>query len=215
MTTLNVKDSKGASAGTVELSDEVFAIEPNINAVRQTLLAYQANQRQGTHSTKTRAFVSGGGRKPWKQKGTGRARQGSIRAPQWRGGAIIFGPSPRDYRQKINKKVRRLALYSALSDLKAKNQIVVLDKFEIAQPKTKEFVSLLKTLEIEAGQRILVLVSGKDEVLEKSSRNLPYVLVSDVTNVNIFNLLTCDYLIATSETLKALEKQITAEEKAA
>lgn len=215
MTTLNIKDSKGASAGTIELSDEVFAIEPNVNAVRQTLLAYQANQRQGTHSTKTRAFVRGGGRKPWKQKGTGRARQGSIRSPQWRGGAIIFGPSPRDYRQKLNKKVRRLALYSALSDLKTKNQIVVLDKFEIAQPKTKEFVSLLKTLEIEAGQRILVLVSGKDEVLEKSSRNLPYVLVSDVTNVNIFNLLTCDYLIATSETLKALEKQITAEEKAA
>src|SRR5688572_2685441 len=121
MATLTIKDSKGAQAGTLDVADAVFATEPNKDAVRQSLLAFEANQRQGTHSTKTRGFVSGGGRKPWKQKGTGRARQGSTRAPQWRGGAIIFGPSPRDYRQKVNKKVRRLALQSALSSLRERD----------------------------------------------------------------------------------------------
>lgn len=215
MATLTVRDPKGSEAGTVDVSDSVFGVEPNRFAVRQTLIAYQANQRQGTHSTKTRAFVRGGGRKPWKQKGTGRARQGSIRAPQWRGGAVIFGPSPRDYSQKVNKKVRRLALYSALSDLRSQEKITVLKDFALSQPSTKGFIELLDKLNVGAAQRILVLVSDYDDNLSKSARNLGTVIVSDIQNINIYNLLTCDHLVATPDTLKALEKQISSEAEAA
>ena len=215
MATLTVRDAKGADAGTLDVPDSIFGVEPNKNAVRQALIAYEANQRQGTHSTKTRAFVSGGGKKPWKQKGTGRARQGSIRSPQWRGGAIIFGPQPRDYRQKVNKKVRRLALNSALSDLRNGNKITVLKGFGIDAPKTKDFVGLLGRIGVEQAQRVLVLVTGGEEVVRKSAANLPSVLVSDVQNINIYNLLTCDHLITTPEALKSLEKQFGSEEEAA
>lgn len=215
MATLTIRDPKGAEAGSVDVSDAVFGIEPNRHAVRQTLIAYQANQRQGTHSTKTRGFVRGGGRKPWKQKGTGRARQGSIRAPQWRGGAVIFGPSPRDYNQKVNRKVRRLALYSALSDLRNLEKITVLKDFAMSAPSTKEFISLLDKIGVGAAQRVLVLVADYDDNLSKSARNLGTVIVSDIQNINIYNLLTCDHLVATPDTLKALEKQITSEVEAA
>lgn len=215
MATLKIRDAKGGDAGSLDVSDAVFGVDPNKHAVRQALIAYLANQRQGTHATKTRGQVRGGGKKPWKQKGTGRARQGSIRAPQWRGGAVIFGPTPRDYRQKTNKKVRRLALYSALSDLRNQDRITVLQEFGITEPKTKHFVSLLSTLNVSGAQRILVLVSGKDENLDRAARNVGTVIVSDVSNVNIFNLLTCDHLITTPDTLKALEQQIGSEADAA
>lgn len=215
MATLTIRDPKGADAGSVDVSDGVFGIEPNRDAVRQALIAYQANQRQGTHSTKTRAFVRGGGRKPWKQKGTGRARQGSIRSPQWRGGAIIFGPSPRDYTQKVNRKVRRLALYSALSDLVKLEKITVLKEFALTKASTKSFIDLLGSLGVVKAQRILVLVSDYDDNLAKSARNLGTVIVSDIQNINIYNLLTCDHLVATPDTLKALEKQISSEAEAA
>jgi len=214
MATLTIRDPKGAEAGTVDVSDAVFGVEPNPHAIRQTLLAYQANQRQGTHSTKTRAFVRGGGAKPWKQKGTGRARQGSIRAPQWRGGAVIFGPQPRDYTQKVNKKVRRLALYSALSDLRRLEKITVLKDFALDKPSTKAFIALLEALKVDTARRVLVLVSNYDDNLAKSARNLGTVIVSDIRNINIYNLLTCDHLVATPETLQALEKQITEAESA-
>lgn len=215
MATLTIRDAQGADAGTLEVSDSIFGVEPNKHAVRQALLAYEANQRQGTHSTKTRAFVSGGGRKPWKQKGTGRARQGSIRSPQWRGGAIIFGPQPRDYRQKVNKKVRRLALNSVLSDLRSENKITVLKGFDLEQPKTKDFVSLLDRVGVAQAQRILVLLEGADEALRKSARNLPSVLVSSIQSINVYDLLTCDHLITTPESLKALEQQMGLQEEAA
>ena len=215
MATLSIRDAKGADAGTLDVPDSIFGVEPNKSAVRQALLAYEANQRQGTHSTKTRAFVRGGGRKPWKQKGTGRARQGSIRSPQWRGGAIIFGPTPRDYRQKVNKKVRRLALNSVLSDLRNENKITVLKTFGLEGPKTKDFVALLDRIGVIEAQRVLVLTSGDDNHVKKSAANLPSILVSDVQNVNIYNLLTCDHLITTPEALKALEKQFSSEEEAA
>jgi large subunit ribosomal protein L4 len=214
MATLTIRDPKGADAGTVDVSDAIFGIEPNRHAVRQALIAYQANQRQGTHSTKTRGFVRGGGRKPWKQKGTGRARQGSIRSPQWRGGAVIFGPSPRDYTQKVNRKVRRLALYSALSDLRGLEKITVLKDFALDKPTTKSFISLLDTIGVGAAQRVLVLVSDYNDNLAKSARNLGTVIVSDIQNINIYNLLTCDHLVATPETLQALEKQISEAEAA-
>lgn len=215
MATLTVRDNKGADAGTLDVSDSIFGVEPNKNAVRQALLAYEANQRQGTHSTKTRAFVRGGGRKPWKQKGTGRARQGSIRSPQWRGGAIIFGPTPRDYRQKVNKKVRRLALNSVLSDLRNGNRITVIKGFGIDAPKTKDFIALLDRVGISQVQRLLVLTTGDESNVKKSAANLPSVLVSDVQSINVYDLLTCDHLITTPEALKALEKQFGSEEEAA
>lgn len=213
MATLTVKDAKGGNAGTVEVADAIFAVEMNKSAVRQTLLAYEANQRQGTHSTKTRAHVRGGGRKPWKQKGTGRARQGSIRSPQWRGGAIIFGPQPRSYNQKTNRKVRRIAINSALSQLRSDNRITVIKELGFKDPKTKQFVELLGRLNVEQGQRILILLAGSDDAFRKSARNLPSVLVSDVQNVNVYNLLTCDHLVTTPESLKALEAQFAAKEE--
>lgn len=206
MATLAVKDFQGADAGTIDVADAVFAVEPNESAVRQSLIAYEANQRRGTHSTKTRGMVSGGGRKPFRQKGTGRARQGSIRAAQWRGGAIIFGPSPRDYDQKVNKKVRRLALLSVLSDLRNSNRITVLKSFEIAGPKTKDFNALLGRVGAADASRVLVLMSGKDSNVLLSARNLPNVLVSPVQNVNIFDLLTCDHLITSTDGIKQLEE---------
>lgn len=201
-----MKDFQGADAGTLDVADEVFGVEPNEHAVRQTLLAFQANQRQGTHSTKTRGMVSGGGKKPFRQKGTGRARQGSIRAPQWRGGAIIFGPQPRDYNQKVNRKVKRLALYSALSDLKAKDRILAVKSVDMAAPKTKEFEGFLQRLGLSGADRVLILTADNDENLLLSARNLPNVLLTPVHNVNIFDLLICDYLVATAESIKKLEE---------
>lgn len=206
MATLQIRSAQGADAGTVDVSDEVFGVEPNKSAIRQALIAYEANQRAGTHATKTRAFVRGGGRKPWKQKGTGRARQGSIRAPQWRGGAIIFGPQPRSYRQKLNKKVKRLALSSALSDLRRDNRISLVQEFGLGQPRTKDFLALMKRLEVGNTSRILVLVPTQDDNVLLSARNLPNVLVSRTENVNVYDLLTCDHLITTAEGVKALEE---------
>jgi large subunit ribosomal protein L4 len=208
MATLTIRDAKGADAGTLDVADNIFAIEPNKNAVRQSLIAYEANQRRGTHSTKTRAFVRGGGRKPFKQKGTGRARQGTTRAPHMRHGAIIFGPQPRDYDQKVNKKVKRLALYSALSDLRTNNAIVLVNGMDFTAPKTKEFAALLDRLGIVDARRILVLLPSHEENLLLSARNLPNVLVSQVENVNIFDLLTCDRLVTTPDGIKKLEEQI-------
>lgn len=205
MATLTIKDMQGAEAGTLDVSDSIFAIEPNKSVVRQSLIGYEANQRQGTHSTKTRAYVSGGGKKPWRQKGTGRARQGSTRATQWRGGAICFGPLPRSYNQKINRKTRRLALASVLSDLRNSNRIYVVKAFELATPKTKEFAGILQRLNIDDGGRVLVLVADRDETVLLSARNIPNVLVTPVHNVNVFSLLSCDHLVTTPEGIKQLE----------
>lgn len=208
MATLTIKDARGGQAGTVDVADAIFAIEPNKHAVRQSLIAFEANQRAGTHATKTRGMVSGGGRKPFKQKGTGRARQGSSRAPNLRHGAIIFGPQPRDYDQKINKKVKRLALYSALSDLRVNDAIVLVNSFELSGPKTKDFHAVLEKLGVADARRVLVLLPGGDDTVLLSARNLPNVLVTQVENVNIFNLITCDRLVTTPEGIKKLEELI-------
>jgi large subunit ribosomal protein L4 len=205
MATLTVKNLNGADAGTVEVSDVVFAAEPNKHAVRQAYLAYAANQRQGTHATKTRGQVSGGGRKPFKQKGTGRARQGSIRAPHYRGGAIIFGPQPRFYNQKVNRKVKSLALYSALSDLRNQNRIIVLESLDLPAPKTKEFVSLLARLGIADARKVVVLTGESNENLSLAARNVPNTMVLPLNNINVFELLTCDYIVTTSKSVKMLE----------
>ncbi|PKO18653.1 50S ribosomal protein L4 [candidate division BRC1 bacterium HGW-BRC1-1] len=208
MAQLNLINMKGADAGTLDVSDAVFAVDPNKNAVRQALLAYEANQRQGTHSTKTRAFVRGGGRKPFRQKGTGRARQGSSRAPQYRGGAIIFGPQPRGYDQKVNKKVKRLALNSALSDLRAQNRVKVLSDLTVTEPKTKAFKAMLSTIGVGDDQRVLLLVIGGSTNLLLAARNLPNVLVLPVQNINIHSLLTADVLITSPEAVKQLEEAL-------
>jgi len=208
MATMTIINVKGENTGSIELSDAVFNVEPNIHCVRQALLAYEANQRQGTHSTKTRGMVSGGGRKPWRQKGTGRARQGSIRAPQWRGGAIIFGPQPRDYSQKVNKKVKRAALASALSDLRRQDRIKVVNGLALDEIKTKKFVELLKGIGVVNEKRVLVVTPQPDDTILRSARNLPNVLVIPVNNVNIYCLLTCDALVTTPEAIKRLEEAI-------
>jgi len=208
MASLTVINVQGAPTGSIEVRDDVFAIEPNVNCVRQALLAYEANQRQGTHSTKTRGMVSGGGRKPWRQKGTGRARQGSIRAPQWRGGAIIFGPQPRDYNQKVNKKVKRAALASALSDLARENRIKLVDALSLDEIKTKKFLGILEGIGVANEKRILVVTAQPDEKLLRSARNLPNVLVIPANNLNIYCLLTCDVLVTTPEAIKQIEEAI-------
>lgn len=205
MATMNLKNAQGADSGTLEIVDGVFNIEPNVNAVRQALIAFQANQRTGTHATKTRAFVRGGGKKPWRQKGTGRARQGSIRAPQWRGGAIIFGPQPRDYRQKVNRKVKRLALMSALSDLVRQDKFIVVSDFGITAPKTKDFTAFLDRVGAGGGAKVLVMLAEPQDNVLLSARNLPQVNVLPVGEVNIFDLLTSDVIVTTSEGVKALE----------
>jgi large subunit ribosomal protein L4 len=208
MATMTIINVKGDNAGSIEVSDAVFNVEPNVHCVRQALLAYEANQRQGTHSTKTRGMVSGGGRKPWRQKGTGRARQGSIRAPQWRGGAIIFGPQPRDYTQKVNKRVKRAALASALSDLRRQDRIKVVEKLALDEIKTKKFVELLQGIGVVNEKRVLVVTPQPDNTILRSARNLPNVLVIPANNVNIYCLLTCDALVTTPEAIKQLEEAI-------
>jgi large subunit ribosomal protein L4 len=206
MATLNIIDSKGAASGTVEVSDQLLGVTPNLSAVRQALIAFEANQRSGTHATKTRAFVSGGGRKPWKQKGTGRARQGSTRAPQWRGGAIIFGPQPRSYRQKVNKKVRRLAFASALSDLHAKGHIHILQSFPFEAPKTKDMIQLLSTLKVGEREKVMILLPEPNELVYLSARNLGRVAVDVAGSVSIHDLLTADHIITTPEAIRDLER---------
>jgi large subunit ribosomal protein L4 len=208
MATLTIINRKGEPTGALEVRDEVFAAEPNVDCVRQALLAYEANQRQGTHSTKTRGMVSGGGRKPWRQKGTGRARQGSIRAAQWRGGSIIFGPQPRDYNQKLNRKVKRAALYSALSDLRSQDRIKVVDSLTLDQVKTKSFVEILDALNVAGLKRVLVVTAQPDEKILLSARNLPNVLVVPANNINIYCLLTCDALVTTPEAVRYLEEAL-------
>lgn len=208
MATLNMKNMQGADAGTLEVSDAVFSIEPNKNAVRQAYLVWAANQRQGTHSTKTRGMVRGGGKKPFKQKGTGRARQGTSRAPYMPGGAIIFGPQPRDYRQKINRKVRSLAFFSQLTDLRLQDRLCVVDTIAFETPKTKSFATMLGALKIEEGRRVLLLLTGEEQNVLKSAQNLPNVVCARVEALSIYDLLVCDHLVASADSIKKLEERI-------
>ncbi len=203
MAKIKIRKPNGAEAGMLDLSDEVFGVEPKEASIRAALNNYMANQRRGTHATKTRGFVSGGGKKPWKQKGTGRARQGSIRAPQWRGGAIIFGPSPRDYSYKINRQVRQEAIRSALSEFVRGNRLVAVDDFGLDAPKTRQFVETLKALGI-AG-RVLLFTEPGDANLLRSARNLSKVDCVSVESPNIYDLLTHDFVLAKASTLKRLE----------
>ncbi|WP_208585784.1 50S ribosomal protein L4 [Gracilibacillus suaedae] len=190
-------NQSGSQVGDVEINDAVFGIEPNEHVLHDAVLMQRASLRQGTHAVKNRSDVRGGGRKPWRQKGTGRARQGSIRSPQWVGGGTVFGPTPRSYSYKLPKKVRRLALKSALSSKVKEDSLVVLEGIAIETPKTKEVVSMLSSLNVDA--KALIVTADKDDVLAKSANNLQNVKVLSVSEVNVLDLLTHDKLILTKE----------------
>ncbi|WP_174615398.1 50S ribosomal protein L4 [Virgibacillus ihumii] len=187
----------GSQAGDVELNDSVFGIEPHTHAMNEAVLMQRASLRQGTHAVKNRAEVRGGGAKPWRQKGTGRARQGSTRSPQWVGGGTVFGPTPRTYSYKLPKKVRRLALKSALSSKLKEEDAVVLESISIDAPKTKEVVKMLEALKVDS--KALVVTAENDETVNRSANNLQNVKVLTVTELNVLDLLTHDKLIITKE----------------
>jgi large subunit ribosomal protein L4 len=193
----------GEVVGTVELDDSIFAAPINQPLMHQALLRQLANARLGTHKTKGRSEVSGGGRKPWRQKGTGRARQGSIRAAQWRGGGIIFGPTPRSYDQQMPRKMRRAAVRSALTTKAADERIVVLDDLHMAEPKTREMAETLKRLQVESSA--LILTAAEDPAVERSANNLPYVKLLRAHYVNVRDLLTYDYLVIPQDALAVIE----------
>lgn len=206
MSTVNTFDSKGKKSGTLEVKDELVNAEISLHTVREALTQYLANQHQGTASTKTRGQTRGGGRKPWRQKGTGRARAGSIRSPLWRGGAVTFGPQPRDYRIKMNKRKKRLALCSALTAFRTDNKLFVLESVDLKEPKTKLLLELLDQLKLQ-GKTLILLDSVKHNVV-LAGRNLPNVTVSVVENINIFDLLYNDNLVTTKQGIKKLEESL-------
>lgn len=210
MSKLELKNLKGEKVKDIKLNDNVFGIEPNDVVLHDAVVLAMANERQGTHSTKTRAEVSGGGRKPWRQKGTGNARQGSIRAVQWRKGGIAFGPKPRDYSKKQNRKVRRLALKSALTYLAKDNAVVAIENIKFETNKTKEMNSLLNTLGL-ANSKVLLVVSELDDNVCLAARNLANVKVVLPAEVNTFDVLNCDNMVITADALKTLEEVLTNE----
>ncbi|MDP3388002.1 MAG: 50S ribosomal protein L4 [Eubacteriales bacterium] len=194
----------GEQIGDIELSDDIFGIEVNTHVMYEAVKAYLANQRQGTQSAKTRSEVRGGGRKPWRQKGTGRARQGSIRSPQWKGGGVVFAPKPRDYSIRLPKKVRRLALKSAFSSKVESNEIIVLDELNMTTPKTKDMIKVLENL--KAGKKALIVIPGKDENIYKSARNIPGVKTSAVNTLNVYDILNHDSFIITKDAVSKVEE---------
>ncbi len=204
MPKVDVLDMKGKKVNDIELAESVFGIEPNEAIVHSVLVNYLANQRQGTQSTKTRAEVSGGGRKPWRQKGTGRARQGSIRAPQWIKGGIALGPKPRSYKYTVNKKERRLAIKSVLSSKVLEKELTVVDKLEVKEIKTKTMVKALADMKVE-GKTLIILPENNKNVL-MSSRNIEGVKTIVANNINIFDLLKYTNLILPVDTVKKLEE---------
>lgn len=204
MPKVDVYDIKGKKVSDVELAENIFGIEPNEAIVHSVLVNYLANQRQGTQSTKTRAEVRGGGRKPWRQKGTGRARQGSIRAPQWVKGGIALGPKPRSYKYTVNKKERRLAIKSLLSSKVLENELTVVDKLELKEIKTKTMVKALSDLKVEG--KTLIVLADKNENVLMSSRNIEGVKTILLNNINVFDLLKYNNLVLPLETVKKIEE---------
>ena len=204
MPKIDVYDIQGKKVSTVDLKDEIFGIEPNEAVVHSVLVNFLANQRQGTQSTKTRREVSGGGRKPWRQKGTGRARQGSIRAPQWIKGGIALGPKPRSYKYRVNKKEKRLAIKSCLSSKVLENELVVVDSLPLKEIKTKEMVNALNNLKVEG--KTLILLPEKNETVQKSARNIEGVKTTLVNTINVYDLLKYKNLVITLDTVKKLEE---------
>ncbi|WP_397536577.1 50S ribosomal protein L4 [Rummeliibacillus pycnus] len=204
MTKVNVLSQTGSSVGEIELNDAIFGIEPNQSVLFDAIIAQRASLRQGTHKVKNRSEVAGGGRKPWRQKGTGRARQGSIRSPQWRGGGIVFGPTPRSYSYKLPKKVRRLALKSALSSLVAETNFLVLDALKLEAPKTKDFAKVLSDLSIET--KVLFVTADLDENVALSARNIQGVTVLTAAGINVLDLVGHDKVVFTQAAVQKVEE---------
>lgn len=203
MANVSVYNIEGKEVGSIELNDAVFGVEVNEHLVYMAVVNQLANNRQGTQSAKTRSEVSGGGRKPWRQKGTGHARQGSTRAPQWTGGGIVFAPKPRDYSFKMNKKEKRIALLSALSSKVAESKIVVLDEFKLDEIKTKKFVEVMNNLKVE---NALVVLEGENKNVVLSGRNIPSVKVTATNEINTYDVLKYTTLVVTKAAVEKLEE---------
>ena len=203
MANVSVYNIEGKEVGSIELNDAVFGVEVNEHLVHMAVVNQLANNRQGTQSAKTRSEVSGGGRKPWRQKGTGHARQGSTRAPQWTGGGIVFAPKPRDYSFKMNKKEKRIAILSALSSKVAESKIVVLDEFKLDEIKTKKFVEVMNNLKVE---NALVVLEGENKNVVLSGRNIPSVKVTATNEINTYDVLKYTTLVVTKAAVEKLEE---------
>lgn len=204
MTKVTLFKQDGTPNGEIELNSDIFGIEPNENVVFDAVIMQRASLRQGTHAVKNRSAVSGGGRKPWRQKGTGRARQGSIRSPQWRGGGIVFGPTPRSYSYKLPKKVRRLAIKSVLSQKVLDNKLVVVEALQFDAPKTKEFAQVLSNLNVDT--KVLVVVESSNDFALLSARNIPNVTIVDETDVTVLDVVNNDKLLFTKAALSKVEE---------
>ncbi len=204
MPKVTVYNQTGSQVGEIELAEAIFGIEPNEAVLFEAVMMQRASLRQGTHKVKTRSEVRGGGRKPWRQKGTGRARQGSIRSPQWRGGGTVFGPTPRSYAYKRPKKVRRLAIKSALATKVVENNIVVLEDLVLNAPKTKDMLAVLKGLTVE--KKALIVTADANESVELSARNIPGVTVITADGVNVLDVLHHDKLIMTKAAVEKVEE---------
>ena len=203
MANVSVYNIEGKEVGSIELNDAVFGVEVNEHLVHMAVVNQLANNRQGTQKAKTRSEVSGGGRKPWRQKGTGHARQGSTRAPQWTGGGVVFAPVPRDYSFKMNKKEKRIALLSALSSKVADNKIVVLDAFNLDEVKTKKFAEVMSNLKVD---KALVVIEGENKNVVLSGRNIPTVKVSATNEINTYDVLKYETLVVTKAAVEKLEE---------
>lgn len=202
---INVKvfDMSGKETGTIQLNENIFGVEVNQHVMHQAVVQYLANQRQGTKSAKTRAEVRGGGRKPWKQKGTGRARQGSIRSPQWTGGGVVFAPKPRDFSFKLNKKVKRLALKSALTTKVNEEKFIVLDSLSFPEIKTKQMISVLSSLNINKG---LIVLENNDKNVILSARNIPNIKTTGFNSINVYDILKYESFVVTKDALSKIQE---------
>ena len=203
MANVTVYNMEGNEVGTMDLNDAVFGVEVNEHLVHLAVVRQLANKRQGTQKAKTRSEVRGGGRKPWRQKGTGHARQGSIRAPQWTGGGVVFAPTPRDYSVKMNKKEKQLAMKSVLTSKVNESKFIVLDELKLAEIKTKQIKAVLDNLKVE---KALIVTKEKDDVVVKSANNLPKVATTALNNINVYDILKYDTVVVTSEAVAAIEE---------
>ena len=203
MATVSVKNMEGNEVGTIELSDAVFGVDVNEHLVHMAVVAQLANKRQGTQKAKTRSEVSGGGRKPWRQKGTGHARQGSTRAPQWTGGGVVFAPTPRDYTIRLNKKEKRLALKSVLTSKVQENKLIVVDELKFDEIKTKNFVNVMNNLKAE---KALVVLNENDANVVMSARNIPTVKTALTNTINVYDILKYNTLILTKDAVATIEE---------
>jgi len=203
MANVKVFNMSGNEVGSIELNDNIFAVEVNEHVMHQAVVQYLANQRQGTKSAKTRSEVRGGGRKPWRQKGTGRARQGSIRSPQWKGGGVVFAPKPRDFSFKLNKKVKRLALKSALTSKVNESKFIVMDELKLEQIKTKEMKNVLNNINVS---KALIVVEDGNRNVVLSARNIPNVKTASVNTINVYDILKFDTFVVTKQAVENIQE---------